>query len=54
MKKTLILAVLGAAALGMPRAEAAYYGSRLQAGSTYTFRINNVNVHEELAFDVHA
>ncbi len=44
MKNKLILAVLGAAALGIPRAEAACYGSRLQAGSTYTFRINDAGV----------
>jgi hypothetical protein len=44
MKKKLILAVLMAAALSVPHAEATYYGPRLQAGATYTFRINDAGV----------
>jgi hypothetical protein len=44
MKKKLILAVVGAAALGVPRAEAVYYGRRLHEGGAYTFRINDATV----------
>jgi hypothetical protein len=41
MKKKSTLAVLGALAVAVPHADAGYYGTRLQAGSTYTFRIND-------------